>query len=109
MPTLQLMRPDEKANRLAEMKVYMNGQLLGSLLNNERKTFDIPTGHHRLKAKIDSQGSQTYKFTIITLETKTLVISTNKEANNPEPLVSGTFLDFMIIPLQLLYYFTIGY
>lgn len=109
MPTLQLMRPDEKANQLAQMDVYLNGQLLGSLLNNESKSFEVPAGRHRLKVKTDSQGSKVFKCLLTASETKVLVISTNPEANRPQPLVSGTFLDFIITPLQLLYYFTVGH
>ncbi len=109
MPTLQLMRPDEKVNSLAVMEVYLNGQPLGSILNNERKEFEVPEGKHRLKAKIDSQGSNTYHFTITASAIKALVISTNKGANTPEPWMSGTMIDFIVLPLQLIYYFTIGY
>jgi hypothetical protein len=109
MAILKLMRPDEKENRLAEMVVYLNGAPLGSLLNNESKEVDIAAGQHTLKAKIGSQGSKVYKFTITTSQTKAFVLVTEKGANNPEPLVSGTLLDFIIVPLQLLYYFTIGH
>ena len=109
MATLKLMRPDEKTNKLAEMVVYLNGEPLGSIKNNESKEFEIPEGPQRLKAKIDSQFSKVYKFTITASQAKTFVISTDKEANTPEPLASGSLLDFIIVPLQLLYYFTIGY
>ena len=104
------MRPDEKANQLSEMVVYLNGKPLGTIMNNETKQFEIPAGKHSLEAKIDSQGSKVKKFTTTGTDNKVFVISTDNEANSPEPLIaSGTFLDVIIGGLQLLYYFTIGH
>ena len=109
MATLQLMRPDEKTNTLAEIVVYIDGKQLGSLRNNEIKVFVVPGGKYRLKAKIDGQGSKVYRFSITDSENKAFVIATDSEANSPEPLISGTWLDFIVAPLQLLYYFIIGH
>lgn len=109
MATLRLMRPDEKTNQLAEMDVYLNGKQLGSICNNEIKVFVVSAGKHRLKARIGSQGSKEYRFSIGDAENKTFVIATDNNANSPEPLVSGTLVDFIVAPLQLLYYFIIGH
>ena len=109
MATLRLMRPDENANRMAEMIVYLNGSPLGTIMNNESKYFDVPEGKHALKARIDSQGSKTFKFTVPADGTKALVISTDNEANSSQPLLSGTMLDFVLAGIRLVYYFTIGH
>ena len=103
------MRPDEKSNQLAEMIVYLNDRLLGNISNNETKQFEIPAGKHRLKAKIESQGSKVHTFSIGESGAKVFVITTDNKANSPEPLLSGTFLDIFIGGLLLLYYFTIGH
>lgn len=108
MAILKLSRPGEKVNQLEEMVVYLNGVIIGSIGNNQSREFEMPEGKHRLQAKIGSEGSKVYKFTIAQPQIKSLVIATNNEANNPEPLVSGSMLDFIIAPLQLLYYFIVG-
>ena len=109
MPILKLMRPDEKVNQLAEMVVYLNGKPLGNLNYNESKEFNIPAGQHTLKAKMESQSSKVYFFNISPSQIRAYVIATDNEANKLEPLMSGTFLDFIIIPLQILVYFLIGH
>lgn len=109
MPTLRIMRPDERANHLAAMTIYLNGVLLSTIRNNEIKDFNLPAGKYRLKATMDSQGCKGYSFFLPNEENIELVIATDNKANNPEPLVSGTWLDFVLVPLQLLYYFVIGH
>jgi hypothetical protein len=110
MATLKLMRPEEKVNRLAEMVVYLNGQPLGVLLNNEIKEFAIPAGQHKLKAKIDTQGSKVYRFSIVDAETKIFILSTDTEANKLAPFGSGAiFIDIIVNAFLLLYSITIGH
>lgn len=109
MPVLKLMRPDEKVNQLAEMVVYLNGKPLGCLYNNESKEFNIPAEQHTIKAKIDSQPGKVHIFNISPSQTKAFVIATDNDANKLEPVMSGTFLDFIVVPLQILLYFIIGH
>lgn len=110
MAKLRLMRPDEKTNQQAEMVIYLNGKVLGTLGNNETKEFEVAEGCHKVKASIDTQGSKAHRFKIASSETKDFIISTNNEANSPEPLVgSSVLLDAIVSAGMLLYYFTIGH
>lgn len=110
MAILKLMRPEEKVNRLAVMVVYLNGHPLGMLLNNETKEFAISAGQHKFKAKIDTQGSKVYRFSIVAAETKVFILSTDTEANRLTPFGSGTILiDIIVNAFLLLYSFTIGH
>lgn len=110
MAKLRLMRPDEKTNQGAEMTLYLDGKVLGTLGNNETKVFEVAEGSHKLKANIDTQGSKTHKFRIGSSETKDFIITTNNKANSPEPLVgSSVLLDAIVSAGMLLYYFTIGH
>lgn len=108
MATLRLMRPDDKTNQMAEMVVYLNGEQLGILRNNETKAIEVPPGEHRLKARVESQESKVFKFPLTIGERKSLVVTTYNKESSPEPLISGTLLDFIVAPLQMLYYFIIG-
>lgn len=110
MAKLRLMRPDEKTNQQAEMVIYLNEKVLGTLGNNETKEFDVAEGYHKVKASIDTQGSKTHKFRIGSRETKDFIISTNNKANSPESLVgSSVLLDVIVSAAMLLYYFTVGH
>ena len=109
MATLRLMRSDEKTNQKAEMSVFLDGKLLGTISNGTNEDFQVPSGKHKLKVKIDSAGSKTYTFDILENETKAFILSNNKNANTFGPFGSGAVLiDFIVNGIMLLYYFTIG-
>lgn len=91
----------KKRTSWQEMKVYLNGEQLGSISNNEIKVYEIPAEKHCLKAKIDSQGSKTYRFFVTKAENKTFVIATNNKVNAPEPLVSGQIAGFHYYPVTV--------
>lgn len=110
MATLKLKRTDEITNSKAKMVVLLNGAELAVLANGENKEIPIPAGLHTLKIKIDTQGSRRMRFRIAADETKTFVLSSNKEANVLGAFGTGTILlDLVVNGLLLLYYFTTGH
>jgi hypothetical protein len=64
MPQLQIHRKNEYVNKLRNIKLFLDGKELGLIQNDETLRFDIPTGNHQLKAKIDWCSSNTASFEI---------------------------------------------
>lgn len=110
MPTLQLIRTDERTNQKAEMVLFLNGKQLGTIGNGEKKSFEIPQGFHKLKARIDSSGSKSYSFKLKEDQLKTLVLSHNNDVNKFGAFAVGAIVvDLIINGLLLFYYFAIGH
>ena len=53
MPSLKITRSNEYANRIRDIKIFLDGTLLGRISNGETKDFEITAGDHLRQAKID--------------------------------------------------------
>lgn len=75
--TIIINRKSAWNNRARKMGIYLDGQKLDTIGNGETKEFDVPTGEHTLRAKIDWLGSRDVHFFVGVDETKTFVLSDN--------------------------------
>lgn len=62
MPTIELTRISEYANRVRKIKVLLDGRKIGTISNGETKVFDVPEGEHNLQVKIDWLVSNAVEF-----------------------------------------------
>ncbi|MGG9963129.1 hypothetical protein [Ferruginibacter sp. SUN106] len=95
MPVLKITRSDESTNRMRNIKIFLDGTLLGTIKNAETKDFEITAGEHLLQAKIDWCSSPKISFSILANATKAFSM-TSFAKNNP---LSG---------LALIYYTSFG-
>ncbi|WP_300666931.1 hypothetical protein [Fluviicola sp.] len=87
MAKLELTRVSEYANKVRDIKVFIDNQQVGTISNGQTKTFDIPEGkQHVLQVKIDWCTSNPVEFDIDEHETKRFTMSSFAKHN---PL--GTF------------------
>lgn len=96
MAKLELTRVSEYANKVRDIKVFIDNQQVGTISNGQTKTFDIPEGkHHSLQVKIDWCTSDLVEFEVGEQETKRFTMTSFAKHN---PL--GT--------LAAIYYITIA-
>jgi hypothetical protein len=124
MAKIKIARTCEWNNRAREIGVYLDKRKIGTISNGETKEFEVPTGQHKLSAKIDWCGSQELSCMINETETKTVTISGFKFTKFFIPIFGSlipihlilnglfkiTFIIWLIIPacLILAYYLTLG-
>ncbi len=127
MAKIKIKRTNEWNNRARQIGVYLDNQKIGTILNGETKEFDIPSGQHTVRAKIDWCGSKNITIQTNENEIKTVTISGFKYGNYLMPgfaglmvlyfilkkFVDSQFTDILLvitIPILLLviYYLTIG-
>lgn len=53
MPQIEITRSSEYANRLRDIKIFIDNQHVGSLANGKTAAFEVPEGNHIIQAKID--------------------------------------------------------
>ena len=127
MAKIKIKRTNEWNNRTRQIGVYLDNNKIGTILNGETKEFDIPSGQHTVRAKIDWCGSKNITIQTNENEIKTVTISGFKYGNYLMPgfaglmvlyfilkkFVDSQFTDILLvitIPILLLviYYLTIG-
>jgi len=124
MAKIRVIRIPEWINSKRKIRVYLDGQKIGTILNGEIKEFDVPIGQHKLQAKIDWCGSKELSCTINENKINTVTISGFKSGINLIYSLSGIIafhfilklvfdIDvfiFFAIPLVIviIYYLTIG-
>lgn len=59
MSKLIIKRVSEWKNKMRDIRIYLDGNKIGTIRNGEIKGFEIEPGQHSLKAKIDRCGSKT--------------------------------------------------
>lgn len=64
MPDLVITRSSDFLNKYKDIKILVDGTAVGTIADGETKIFDIPTGEHVIKAKMDWRGSTESKFTV---------------------------------------------
>jgi hypothetical protein len=111
-------------NRFRGFSLYLNGQKLGDIFNDEKEEFEIPEGDHELVAKIDWCSSPAVNFNINNNDVQTFNVGGFKHNKVILPmsailvflhLVMNVFFHiqlsiFFILPLILLlvFYISVG-
>ncbi len=87
MAKLELTRVSEYANKVRDIKVFIDNQQVGVISNGQTKEFEIPAGkQHTLQVKIDWCTSNVIDFEIDEHETRRFTM-TSFAKHNP----IGTF------------------
>jgi len=97
MAKIRIKRTNEWNNRFRQIGVYLDNQKIGSILNGETKEFDIPSGQHTVRAKIDWCGSKDLTCQINENEIKTVTISSFKFGNYLMPGFAGLMVLYLIL------------
>jgi len=126
MAKLIIKRTSEWNNRLRDIEIYLEEEKIGVIGNGEVKVFEIESGEHNLKSKIDWCGSETLTFNLNHNETKTIELSGFKLGKFmlPIALIIGAIyfifgkqlndspmaliVAFFPVVLYLVYYLTLG-
>ncbi len=124
MARIVIVRSNEYLNRFRGFGLYLNGQKLGDVFNDEKEEFEIPDGDHQLVAKINWCSSPVINFNISGNDVQTFNVGDFKHnkvilAMIPSlvflHLVMNVFFHtqlsiFFILPLLLLlvFYISIG-
>jgi len=97
MSKLTIKRNSEWNNRARNFKIYIDGEKIDVIGNNEIKDFKLKSGNHMLVLKIDWCRSRTFEFDI-------------KENDNKIVSVSGFKYGGILMPLAflLLLFYNIG-
>lgn len=101
MAKIKIKRANEWDNRVRQIGVYLDNQKIGTILNGETKEFDIPSGQHTFRAKIDWCGCKDLTCQINETEVKTVTISSFKYGNYLMPGFAG--LTAMFFTLKIIF------
>ncbi len=94
MANLELFRVSEYANRVRDINVLVNGEVIGVISNGETKIFDIPEGDNQVQVKIDWCTSKPISFNIGENETKRLTMSSFAKHNPLGTLAAIYYITF---------------
>ena len=124
MATIRLKRTSEYNNRMRNYKIFIDGQLVGTIANGETKDFPTTVGQHIVTAKVDWCSSPDITVDINDNQIKNLKVGGFKYGQILMPVGLGLFVlhfifskfadfdytIFLAAPLFLLmvYYLTIG-
>jgi len=123
MATIKIKRTNDYVNMLRDYHLFIDGQKIGTIGNDQIKEFDIPIGQHSLIAKIDWCSSPDFSFETNGKDSKILLLGGIRNWRWIMPLSSIFVLlslllknvsyyistVLVLIPfLYFLYYLTIG-
>ena len=123
MATIKIKRTNDYINYLRDYRLFIDGQKIGTIGNNQIKEFDILIGQHSLIAKIDWCSSPEFPFEASEKDSKILLLGGMRSSRWLMPLISisiilALFLKYVsyyisiiltLIPLlYILYFLTIG-
>ena len=78
MPKIKVISKREWMMSRYDMKVYLDGQIMGYLPLGTRKEFDIPVGEHKLKAKMGFYRSKDFSITMFNKDIRSFTVSINR-------------------------------
>jgi hypothetical protein len=78
MPKINIISKREGMMSRYDMKVYLDGKIMGYLPLGTSKEFDVPVGEHKLKAKMGFYRSKECSFTMFNKDLRTFTVSINK-------------------------------
>jgi len=74
MATIKIIRTNDYVNALRDYRLFIDGQKIGTIGNNQIKEFDIPIGKHTIIAKIDWCSSPDFSFETNGKDSKILLL-----------------------------------
>jgi len=78
MARLILKRPSKWLDLARSYKIYVDGQRIGKIHDDETKEFEMTPGQHTIKAKVDFFSSKPVQFEVINdEETKQMLVKNN--------------------------------
>jgi hypothetical protein len=98
MATLKIHRANDYINALREYRLFVDGQKIGTISNNQTKDFEIPAGRHTLIARIDWCSSPELSFELNDNDSKTLLVGGLKNGNWIFPLIMIMFVLSLLLP-----------
>jgi hypothetical protein len=123
MATIKIKRTNDYINYLRDYRLYIDGQKIGTIGNNQIKEFDIPNGQHSLIAKIDWCSCPNFSFEINENDSKILLLGGMRSSRWLVPLIAISIILALILKyvsyyisivliliplLYILYFLTIG-
>lgn len=126
MPKLIINRKSEWINSMRDVRVYLDGELLGMVQNGQSSEFGIPSGEHTLITRMDWYGSKPLTLHVGEKESLHIELTSFKFGKWLSPLafllilgyygfrqqfhISTTLFLVIIIPLcaYFFYYLTLG-
>ncbi len=99
MAKIKIKRTNEWNNRARQIGVYLDNNKIGTILNGETKEFDVPSGKHTVRAKIDWCGSKDLTCQINENEIKTVTISSFRYGNYLMPGFAGLMILYFILKM----------
>ena len=99
MAKIKIKRTNELNNRARQIGVYLDNNKIGTILNGETKEFDVPSGKHTVRAKIDWCGSKDLTCQINENEIKTVTISSFRYGNYLMPGFAGLMILYFILKM----------
>jgi len=82
MAIFKILRKDEYNNKFRPIKIFVDGENIGTIANGETKDFNVHSGRHSIIAKIDWCSSSELSFDIKDNETKTFSLGGFKDDGN---------------------------
>lgn len=78
MPKIKVLSKREGMMSFYDMKIYLDGKILGYLPLGKSKEFDIPVGEHKIKAKLGLHESKDFSIALFNKDIRSVAISINK-------------------------------
>lgn len=88
MATIKIKRTNDYVNALRDYRLFIDGQKIGTIGNNQIKEFDIPIGKHTIIAKIDWCSSPAFSFETNGQDSKVLLLGGIRNSKWIIPLIS---------------------
>ncbi|MBT8314426.1 MAG: hypothetical protein KJP26_08185 [Maribacter sp.] len=101
MGTLIVKRNPEWINKARNIGIYVDGKKVGTIMEGERKSYDLESGTFNINGKIDWCRSPIITVNIKDNETKEIVIKGFKYANIIMPIGMGSMVLFFLFNLLL--------
>ena len=105
MTTIKIRRSNDYINLLRDYHLYIDGQIVGTIGNDQTKDFEISQGRHTLIAKIDWCSSPEVFFEITDHGSKIFLISNFKYARLLIPFVTVIIALSFLLAFKSHFYF----
>ena len=107
MATIKIRRTYDYINAMRDYRLFIDGQIIGTIGVGQVKEFEIPAGQHSVIAKIDWCSSPEFSFEINDNDSKTFLVGGLKNGRWILPLTTGMIALFFILPHTLHTYFNL--
>ena len=105
MTTIKIHRSNDYINLLRDYRLYIDGQIVGTISNGQTKDFEITQGRHTLISKIDWCSSPEVSFEINDHDSKKFLVGNFKYARLLIPYVTVIFALSFLLAFKSHFYF----